>query len=68
MHRMTPSISSSAEIMITGTCFISPFAFICLSTANPSSSGMMTSSRTKSGRSRAISSNACLPLIATLIW
>src|SRR6266516_317858 len=57
MQRTTLSISSTAEIMITGTCCSTGSRFNRSSTETPSSSGMTMSSKTTSnGFSRRISS------------
>ena len=53
MQRTTLSVSSTAEIMITGTCSVPGVAFSCSRTEMPSSSGMTMSRRTTSlGSSR----------------
>src|ERR671922_575430 len=61
MPRTTLSMSSSAEIMITGICRSSPSACISVSTSNPSISGMTTSRRTTSKDSARSISNARRP-------
>ena len=66
MPRTTFSMSSSAEIMITGMRRSSPSACICASTSNPSTPGMRTSSRTTSNESTWRSSNARLPSSAVV--
>ncbi|OQA45512.1 MAG: hypothetical protein BWY47_02047 [Bacteroidetes bacterium ADurb.Bin302] len=49
-----------------GISDVSVFCFNICATSNPFISGIITSSKTKSGRSFSTSSSACLPLLAVM--
>src|SRR5918996_2356188 len=64
MQRTTLSVSSTPEIMITGTSCNAGSPFTCSSTETPSSSGMTMSSRTTSHGSSWSNSSASAPFSA----
>ena len=53
---------------ITGIWRHSSVALSCRQVSKPSISGIITSSKIRSGRTRVNTSSACFPFMATLIW
>ncbi len=66
MQRTALSVSSSAEITITGMSRVLFFPLSRSSTAKPSSSGIMMSSSTRSGMSLSTISSALSPFSAQI--